>query len=100
MSEFLEPANGNKSAKDVLTNPKRNLAEDALKPIVFMLKESGVPNATIADVLFKHLLLAAVPSGEIDGRAIHAYLGQLMRFKGELEDRINEIIGPHQNTHN
>jgi len=76
-----------------MRNPQRNLADDAIRPIVYMLEKSGVPGGVVADVLFDYLMLELVPKGDVESRAVVAYLAHLKRLHAVLQERIETIQG-------
>lgn len=74
-----------------MTNKKRELAEDAIAPTLYLLKKADVPRSLIADVLFKYLKSFVVPDDDAPEGSETIWYAQLKRFRDELQDRIDII---------
>ncbi|MEM9421698.1 MAG: hypothetical protein AAF986_04190 [Pseudomonadota bacterium] len=93
MTDYYEPANTNRSFSDVMTNKKRNLAEDtlALGPTIYALEQAGVPHDVIADVLFGAVKAFMRPPKDAPASANVVWYAQLQRFRDELNGQIQQI---------
>ena len=93
MTDYYEPANTNLSFTDVMTNKKRNLAEDtlALGPTIYTLEQAGVPHDVVADVLFKAVKALMCPPKDAPASANVVWYAQLQRFRDELDTQIQQI---------